>query len=324
MSTTRLRRRRDRLYGVAPSGNDYYAFWADGRAGLYVDGTFVSYRSTSGPDIPEAPCLIHEDSEAIVGPGSIVTRVDADALRVWDVEGAATYGYTCEAGYVVSPAIYADGFLWWVEREVAQHGGTGTHATFFRLRKSRTDLDTDIATVYTYEAEHYLGFSATWFPLTGLAMTDLGVLVQCHWNDEAAGEVQDEFQIRFERDGGGATDNGWPVIAPPPAVDVDAWLIPVAPATAAGLAASADSAGFLAGLEDDAEASPAAFWSGGEWSIGSAVHSSLSADGATGALYGGGALARGPAATGTPTSLFAVGPAPAPDEDTPSYFFIKG
>ena len=80
MTSSLLRHRKDRAYSVVPSGSDYYAFWADGRAGLYVDGSFISYRSTTGPSIPEAPSLIHIDDQSIVGPGSIVTRVGTNAL----------------------------------------------------------------------------------------------------------------------------------------------------------------------------------------------------------------------------------------------------
>lgn len=322
MTATTLRRKKDKMYSIAPSGDDYYAFWADGRAGLYIDGTFVSYRSTSGPAIPEAPSLIHIDSEAIVGPGSIAFRVDSTNLSVWDVDGAATYDYAVPAGWVTTPPVYADGFLWWIEREAVQHGGTGTHKTYFRLRKSRTDLATDLATVYTYEAAHYVGFSALWFLPTGIAITTAAVIVQNHWNDEAAGEVQDDFQVRIERDGGGATDNGWYVIGP--GTHVDAWVFNVAPVTAAGIAAGATSTGLLAGLADDAEASPVAFWSGAEWELFGCVNTSVSADGLTGALYAGSTIVRGPASTGTPTTLFGVGAAPAPDEDNPAYFFIKG
>lgn len=321
MTATLLRRIKDRMYSVAPSGDDYYAFWEDGRAGLYIDGTFVSYRSTSGPTIPEAPCLIHEDSEAIVGAGSIAFRVDSTHLKVWDVEGVATYDYEVPAGYVTTPPVYADGFLWWVEREAVQHGGTGTHKTYFRLCQSRTDLLTDLGIVYTYEAVHYVGFSALWDLPTGIAVTTAGVIVQNHWTDEAAGEVQDDFQIRFERDGGGATDNGWPVIAPT-GTSVDLWVFNVAPATAAGIGAGAVATGLLAGVADDAEASPAAFWSGAEWELGACGNTSVSADGTEGSVYAAATLVRGPAAAGTPTNLFGVGPSPA--DDTPNFFFIKG
>ena len=320
MTSSLLRHRKDRAYSVVPSGSDYYAFWADGRAGLYVDGSFISYRSTTGPSIPEAPSLIHIDDQSIVGPGSIVTRVGTNALQVWDVDGDATYDYTADAGYVVSPAIYADGFLWWMEREAVQHGGTGTHATYWRLRKARTDLATDLTTVYTYEAAHHVGFSILWSPIQGIALTTAGVLCQCHWNDEAAGETQDEFQLRIERDGGGATDNGWPAIGP--GTIVDRWAFTAAPLTANGIGAGAISTGFLAGVDDDPEVSPAAFWSGAEWQAGSCVNTSVNAIGEIGALYDGATLVRGPAETGTPTARFAVNE--GPDLDRPNYLFIKG
>lgn len=323
MTTTTLRRKKMKMYGIAPSGDDYYAFYADGRAALYVDGTFVSYRpngSSGGPTIPEAPSLIHEDSEAIVGPGSIAFRVDSTHLAVWDVDGDATYSYEVPAGYVTTPPIYADGFLWWIEREAVQHGSTGTHKTWFRLRKARTDLDTDLATVQSYEAAHYVGFSALWELPAGLALTTDAAIAQNNWVDEAAGEVRDDFQVRLERDGTGATDNGWPAIGP--GTIVDRWVFNTAPPLPLGAAAAATSTGLLAELADDAEASPEAFWSGSEWELGASANLSLSADGSEGAVYAGSSLVRGPASTGTPTKFFAVGP--APDETTPEYFFIKG
>lgn len=323
MTVTLLRGRKDRMYGVIAGGDDYYAFWEDGRAGLYVDGTFISYRATGGPTIPEAPCLIHEDSEAIVGVGAIAYRVDATHLKVWDVEGEATYDYAVPAGYVCSPPVYADGFVWWVERETVQHGGAGAHATDFRLVKSRTDLSTDLAIVYTYTAAHYLGFSASWGNnVLGIAITTTLVLVQDHWVDDVANEVNDTFQIAIQRSGGGATDNGWPAIAPPPAVDVDAWVFNIAPATAAGLGAGAVGEGLLAGVAADSDVSPVAFWSGVEWQVGSCTNTSVSADGSEGSVYGSGSLVRGPAEAGTPTKLFAAGPSPA--DDTPYYMYIKG
>lgn len=323
MTATLLRRIKDRMYSIAPSGDDYYAFWADGRAGLYIDGTFVSYRSTTGPTIPEAPSLIHTDSEAIVGAGSIAFRVDSENLRVWDVAGDVTYDYAVPAGYVTTPPIYADGYLWWIEREAVQHGGGGAHKTYFRLRKARTDLTTNLATVYTYEAVHYIGFSVAWdfYSQMGLALTAAGAIAQASWGDNVSGEVADEINVRIERDGGGATDSGWPTIAPT-GTNVDQWVFVTAPPTAAGLAAAAVSAGFLAGQADDAEASPVAFWSGAEWAIGSCANTSVSADGSEGSLFDSTQLVRGPAAAGTPTNKFTVGVSPA--DDTPAYFFIKG
>lgn len=320
MTATTCRRKKDRMYGVVPTGSDYYGFFSDGRAALYVDGSFVSYRAIGGPSIPEAPCLIHEDSEAIVGDGSIAYRVDSTNLQVWDVEFEVTHDYAVPAGYVTTPPVYADGWLWWIEREAVQHGGTGTHATYFRLRKARTDLVTDLATVYTYEALHYLGFSALWYLPVGIAITTAAVILQNNWVDEAAGEVSDDFQVRIERDGGGATDNGWSVIGP--GTNVTPWIFNVAPLTGDGIGAGAGQTGLLAGVPDDAEGSPAAFWSGGEWELGACVNTSVSADASEGTVYAGSTIVRGPAETGTPTQLFGVGP--SPDEDTPSYFFIKG
>ena len=322
MTTTLLRRKKAKMYGIAPSGDGYYAFWADGRAGLYVDGTFVSYRSTSGPEIPEAPSLIHEDSEAIVGAGSIAFRVDSTHFFFNDTATTEIYTYDVPAGYVTTPPIYADGFLWWIEREAAQHGGTGTHKTWFRLRKARTDLVTELATVQSYEAAHHVGFSVLWELPVGLALTTAAAIIQNHWLDEAAGEVQDDFQVRLERDGTGATDNGWYVIGP--GIDVTAWVFNTAPPLPSGAAAGATSTGLLAEVADDAEASPDPFWSGAEWELGGCTNVSVSADGSDGSVYNGGGLVRGPASTGTPTKLFSVGPAPAPEEDTPYYFFIKG
>lgn len=323
MAATLLRRRKDRAYSIIPSGDDYYAFWGDGRAGLYVDGSFVSYRATGGPEIPEAPSLIHEDSEAIVAPGSIALRTDETHLAVWDVEGGVTYTYDVPAGWVASPPVYADGFVWWVEREAVQHGGGGAHATDFRLVKSRADLETDLAVVHTYELEHYVGFSVLWDPSgpMRLALTAAAAIVQANWVDEAAGEVAAKINVRIERDGGGGTDSGWPVIAPSGTL-VDAWPMSVAPTTAAGLGAGAAALGFLAGLADDADASPVAFWSGSEWALGGCANTSVSADGSEGSLFDGNELVRGPAATGTPTARFSVGV--GPEDDTPHYFFIKG
>lgn len=312
------------MYSIAPSGDDYYAFWEDGRAGLYIDGTFVSYRSTSGPAIPEAPSLIHEDSEAIVGPGSIAFRVDSTHLSVWDVDGAATYDYTVPAGYVTTPPVYADGFLWWIEREAVQHGGSGAHKTYFRLRKSRTDLDTDLATVYTYEAAHYTGFSVAWD--TGgqlkLCLTAAGAIAQANWADDVSGEVVGVINVRIERDGGGATDSGWPVIGPT-GTGVDVWTATIGLPTAAGPATAVVAPGFLAVQADDPEASPVALWSGVEWEVFGNT-TSLSADGTEGTVCDTTNLVRGPASTGTPTNRFAVGSSPAPDEDPPAYLFIKG
>lgn len=321
MTVTTLRRKKDRMYGVTPSGDDYYAFWADGRAGLYIDGTFVSYRSTSGPSIPDVPSLIHTDSEAIVGPGSIAFRVDSTHLSVWDVDGAATYDYTVPAGYVTTSPIYAAGYLWWIEREAVQHGGVGARKTYFRLRQSRTDLLTDLATVYTYDAAHYLGFSVGWDAVgeMKICLTAAGALAQADWVDNVSGEVSGLINVRIPLAGGSGTDSGWPAIGP--GTSVDAWGSGTGLPIISGGSAVAVSTGFLAEMGDDAEASPAALWSGAEWAMyGPQV--SLSADSSEASTCNTDECVRGPASAGTPTKRFTVGPAPS--DYAPDYFFIKG
>jgi hypothetical protein len=334
MTETLLRRRKVKMYRVTPSGDDYYAFWSDGRAGLYKDGVFVSYRSTAGPEIPEPPTLIHEDSEELVGPGSIAFRVDATHLLVWDVDGETTHAYEALDGWPLTPPVYDAGWLWWMEREPEQHGGTGTHATFVRLRRARADFS-DAETVQTHELEHYLGFSVDWdvIPIARLALTAEAAILQLHWNDAENGEVQDEIQVRLERDGIGASDSGWPVIAPSGTL-VAPWPLEVAPPTAGGLAAGVGEQGdalTFAGLEDDVAASPEALWpEDAQFQLVSATHVSLSADGTEAAVFGsavGGppTLVRAAAAevfSGAPTARFTVGD--SPDEDSPHFFFIKG
>lgn len=325
MTTTDLRFRKADAYGIALAGGDYYAFWSDGRAGLYVDGTFASYRSTTGPTIPEAPSLIHTDSEAFVADGSVVFRVDGSNLQVWDVDGDVTHDYAAPAGWVLSPAIYSSGWLWWIEREAVQHGGVGARATYFRLCQSRCDFSSQ-SVVQTYEAVHQFGFSVDWNSLVGLALTGAAAITQCGWWDSVAHETQDILQVRLELDGAGASDNGWPAIGS--GTTVGGWSFISAPPSSAGLAVGFTDV--LAWQEDDAEASPAALWPEEEaWQLSSVINSSLSADGLEGSTYGSGAggveLVRGSSSavgSGSPTDRFVVGPSPA--EDEPDFFYIKG
>lgn len=327
MTVTLLRGRKDRMYGVVPGGDDYYAFWTDGRAALYVDGSFVSYRSTSGPTLPGTPgdlSLIHTDSEELVGDGSLAYRVDVNNLAVWDVEGAATHDYAVPVGYVATPPIYADGWLWWVEREAVQHGSSGAYKTYFRLRQARADFS-DVATVYTYELDQDGGYSVNWDPSTTpkLVLTAAGAITQCDWDDPEGGEVADFINVRLARNGSGATDSGFPDIGP--GTVVDAWAVACGLPTALGPAFVAQGS-VPATLADSATASPVDVWPGA-WGLGGVANVSLDAAGAEAASFSGSEIVRSLAqlvSSGDPDSRFTVNGPPEDLGDVPHSFFIKG
>lgn len=328
VSRTRSPRRR----GTVTAENDYYAFWSDGRAGLYSDGSFVSYRATGGPTIAGTPSLIHADGASLVGDGSIVYRVDSENLASWDVENELDYTYAVPAGYVATPPVYADSWVWWIEREAVQHGSPGAYKTYFRLRKSRTDFSS-VSTVATYECEHYIGFSVNWDVAGAMrfALTTSGAIAHADWEDSVATEVIGTINVRIARDGGSAADSGWPAVGP--GTDIGAWQFDVGLPTPTGDSFCSVVGGTFvvvpAILDDSETATPASAWpETDDWTSIGVTNPSLSLTGSVAAIYSGTEIVRDvsiPVASGAPTSRFTVSaPLPEAPDDLPGWFYIKG
>lgn len=100
--------------------------------------------------------LIEEDSEELVGPGSLVFGVTDDGngslglegLRVWDVDGEVVHEYAPAGGAVTSPPVYRDGFLWFLEWVPS---ATALALPGFSIALRRTGADfSDPTTVVTF------------------------------------------------------------------------------------------------------------------------------------------------------------------------------
>ena len=162
------RARNTRRRGTVALESNQYAFGYDVDSNLlamlYADGAYVSTRATTvDPGGSHTGCIL-SDSSSLVGDGSLLLWGNGTALRVWDVEGEATYSYSVPSGWVnPTPLYYQNGFLYWCEFEdipqaTGSGGGSIGDPTFdYRLRKATTDLVTvsTIATVTSANASTY-------------------------------------------------------------------------------------------------------------------------------------------------------------------------
>lgn len=133
---------------VPPTGN-LWGLFVDAdelRCEPYDDGTFIvgatraSIAYSGGATVEGAVTMIHEDSEALVGPGSFVFKAGASSpatsIVVWDVEGAALHTRTLTAGDRCTTPVYLGGWLYWFEWAIAIEFTPKTVS----FRRSRADL----------------------------------------------------------------------------------------------------------------------------------------------------------------------------------------
>ncbi|MEO7973274.1 MAG: hypothetical protein ABIU84_06765 [Thermoanaerobaculia bacterium] len=307
MTTTTLRRKKDHMYGVIPSGSDYLALSAAGAVSLYIDGTFVSLVRSRAIAPLSSPHLIRTDSGGKVGDNSLVYATSETALEVWDVAADTLYTHTPTSSYQLVGAVYSSGKLYWIECEPTQHGSVGAWKTWYRLMQANCDL-TGVTEVSTHELVHYLGFSVDWgVPLTLLA-TPTGLMIERIWDDNISHENTWPIRIRVDFDGSPWTDSGWANIGSGIYFNP---LYGVYDSFALGtLIPGSTSLGYDT---DDVLTVAADLWSaGGAWNAAGFSNASTSPDGTEAALYSAPdpKLVRGPASvvvSGEPTSSFVVG-----------------
>lgn len=131
----------------APVTWNQYAFAWDGTpdgnfyAYLYNDGDYASTRGdiamTGSAQNPNLWTIIHEDSSATVGDGSLAYR-GGSGVCVWDVEGGVLYE-TALSNTTRGGIVYKAGKLYWIEDD-----GAGN----LLVKESDTDL-TNISTLST-------------------------------------------------------------------------------------------------------------------------------------------------------------------------------
>ena len=110
---------------------------------------------------------IADDSQSLMGRGTMIRRASSTDLWVWDpnnAESAKTYAAT--GGWKISSAAYAGGWIWWTE---TSNGGSTFDA---RLRKARANL-TSVQTVATATITMQTGASPS--PQSFVAITNTHV-----------------------------------------------------------------------------------------------------------------------------------------------------
>jgi hypothetical protein len=163
----------------------FYGFHEDGGSllsSIYSDaGGWIEDRGgvAWAGEFPADAIIIHEDSAAQVGVGSLVWSDGADTIYCWDVVGDVLYSYTATVGALVSSAYYHAGKLYWSEIPAAPTVTT----TILYLRRADCDL-TGAETVSTVELE--TSEDATWDSLTA-AINSVALLIAATFTAESSG-----------------------------------------------------------------------------------------------------------------------------------------
>ena len=236
MTDTTLRRRREDIYGVAPGGAEYHAFfasttglfaaafydkngvWVEDR-GSVVDGSALSL-SKKGLTL-----LIRSDEGGLVGDGTLAFwdkgGPAAPSLNVVDFEAGTSYREEVLSGDAIGfGAGYAAGFLWWIEHTFDFDANPTT--VTFRLRRCRCDLSA-IETVTEETIDLATGSGNPWHAwvesFSWFAMTqDAALAGFCAHNraSGAAGGTAGEVVARFPLNGdsGALAEHGRPTDLP--------------------------------------------------------------------------------------------------------------
>lgn len=323
MSTT-LRKRLERAYDLVDAGGRYWALYYDGaawNAWTYADGDHFADRGSTtdvGIGTNVQPTPVHEDVRGYLQPGSFVFG-EGEELRVWDVAANAVYSRSA-AGWINAGAVFAGGYVWWMESSDPSDPAT---TRTVRLMRANGDL-TGVTAIGTHEVTVTEGFALE--PVEQLSLTPFYAFAHLRYTD---GEVVFHRRVGFGRDGGALVDDvelGADFDVQPNLLSVG---IPCADATSAyaygvNINAYANLWKWIAGGSD----LPLEHWPEA-WDLAGVGNISTSRDGSELAVYcTGGAsaqLVRAPrqsyvGSSSAPPISFTVNPAPG--ADVPTWMFI--
>lgn len=285
-----------RTYPAAPPSPDMIAFaWEGGflRRWLYRGGAWVGdLGKLAGAVTGTHHSLIRVDSAGVVGPASLTWLSDSTAqLFVADIAGGELYSYDVPPGRVVGGAAYADGLLWWIEREEVASDGD---EVMYQLRSSPADLS-EVSTGTPFAVIGNPGNPLDWSAPRGFFLTPTGAILADGWVDGSSDTATTHY-VRLPRaggDGSSAPDSnpgGWS--------DVEGGLDAVGiPGPGGSLfCASGESGGSLRRIGDDLAL--ADIWPAAPPWLAADGTASLSADLSRASLYSPGTLVRSPVTIG--------------------------
>ena len=143
---------------VSGSTTRFWGFWATGGdliATTHRGGTWLTTRNVLSGGAGAVSgvgrsTMIHEDAAGRVGAASFLFCPDITSVSIWDVDGDSLAEVALDAGYsLVGGACYADGWVYWLERETARRGA-GPYLFNHRLCRCRCD-GTDEADIPGYQ-----------------------------------------------------------------------------------------------------------------------------------------------------------------------------
>lgn len=321
MAVTTLRRKKDKMYSIAPSGADYLALIDTGGSWLaaaYIDGTWVSDLATQALTAdPNYSVSFHDDR--------YVVAADFGALDVWDLDTDTVESYAVPAGWFLLGAGISGGAVYWIELEEVWGGGPGAYTVQGRLRSAADPADLGTVTtvqthVFTYASELEWNLDTTG---SFMALNATAAMAQRNAVIIPGGSTIVYVRFRFPLSGGAGTDDGG-------TSNVMIVNVGVPEASGGSFLYDGDIGGAsLHWLDDDVAADAVEHWpSTGVWVTSPVSDVSTNAAGTEVAVYGinDGELRMtrssnvGPYTT--PTSQFIV--TDHPTEGSPTYFFIRG
>lgn len=207
---------------VDPDGIAY--FLGSIKAAYYIgaDGDELVGEAAEVAESLDSPVFIRDDARDKVNGLSLAYAVIAsDRISCFDPIAGEVYSYTVPDAYQVSGVHYASGYLWWCEGEKEQHGGSGTFATYFRLRRANCDL-TDVTTIGSFEFDNDAGdgpgVSLDWSQgFSAHINLSTGLVVEALWGE---GEVQGSIRITWAYAGTQTHDSSSAWEDPLPSSDV--------------------------------------------------------------------------------------------------------
>ncbi len=209
MTDTILSRRLPEAYGVRPStASPYWAFAHDGGtlfAWRILGASFredrASISTSVGPWVSSSPVLVRDDPSETVGPASLLYR-DSSASRIvlWDVNGAAVYEHTVAGSLQLSPPLWLDGWVYWVEMPLASEATLST-ASFYRCRGDLADPELLVAHV----ADTF-PVSVQWNGPGNVWAVGSTFYFEIAWLENIQMEAVGSHGLSFPLSGGSATD----------------------------------------------------------------------------------------------------------------------
>lgn len=318
MTLTSLRRKKDRMYGVTPSGADYLALIDTGGSWLaaaYIDGTWVADIATQalGAD-PNYSVAFYDDR--------YIVAADYGAISVWDLDTDTVETYTVPVGWLLLGGGISGGAVYWIEIEEAWGGGPVTFDVDARLRSAADPAD--LATVTTVET-HTLSDNFEWEwadPTIGwFALNGTAAIAQRRADDAVSGETLTYFQFRFPLSGAAGSDNGGGAIV--------LANVGIPEASGGSFLHDNNSSVALQLLDDDVSATPTDHWpADAPWQTSPVANLSTNVAGTEVAAFGindgENRLTRSSnvGTYTTPSSQFIVNDHPT--DGTPTFFFIRG